>query len=490
MTEENENNEQPQNKGDYDKGKIRAAILKAIAESKARGELSDLDESTGQLSARQKTLAEKMTGDHETKVKFKPLLPDSSSAPVRSRVLEEKAAPTTNKKSDRLFERVFSGLKSFKRSVSSTATKPDQTLLTKKTEQADPGEKAGNEQVKAVDKAKTAIKKKAITDEPVVRRQEKVGIKKDQTDSGSFPLSIFNFSLNLVITLILLSGLLIILVGVGIYKNSFFSTQTRSSIVEIIPFPAGIVNKQLLTISEFRADVAALNRFYAVQVEAGFYDEFPSGGDVQDIIWEKFVTNALMNDLADEYNVVISDEMVRSELETVVAESGSYENLEKQIAFMYGWSINKFAQKVIRPFLLQEALAAVIFKDNSLRVKKTDYAQELGQLVKKDPDNFAAYAEKYSQDEVSRRVGGDLGYFVEGVIVPEIEKVLKVLSIGEVSSVLESGEGYEIVKLEDRILGNDGRLRFKARRILIRYPTFEELLNEKRQAANIYRFVN
>ncbi len=315
--------------------------------------------------------------------------------------------------------------------------------------------------------------------------KDKNNIKKEKQIGQGFLI----FLLNLLITLLLLSGLVITLVGVAIYQNSFFSNNTQSQIVNLIPYPAGIVNNHFLSIAEFRSDVAALNRFYAVQKEAGILGDIPQGTSIQDIVWERYIQNSLIKDIADKYNINLSEKEIKEEMNKIITEAGGQENLDKQVAFLYGWTVDRFAEKIVKPYLLREKIAAAVFKDKKLREEKKQEAQEILQKVRLRPDNFPEYAKEYSQDESSKNIGGDLGYFVEGAIVPKIENVLKKMKAGETSDLIETNEGYEIFKLEDKILGKDGRLRLRARRILIRYPTFEELLSKERRRAKIYRFI-
>jgi parvulin-like peptidyl-prolyl isomerase len=75
-------------------------------------------------------------------------------------------------------------------------------------------------------------------------------------------------------------------------------------------------------------------------------------------------------------------------------------------------------------------------------------AEELLSRIKKG-ESFAALATKYSDDSVSGKKGGDLGYFTTGTMVPEFEKAAFSLKPGEVSDVVKTSYGYHIVQVED-----------------------------------------
>jgi peptidyl-prolyl cis-trans isomerase C len=63
-------------------------------------------------------------------------------------------------------------------------------------------------------------------------------------------------------------------------------------------------------------------------------------------------------------------------------------------------------------------------------------------------EDFAEVAKKFSQDGTAQQ-GGDLGYFSQGQMVPEFEKVAFSLKPGKVSDIVETKYGYHLIKVED-----------------------------------------
>lgn len=80
------------------------------------------------------------------------------------------------------------------------------------------------------------------------------------------------------------------------------------------------------------------------------------------------------------------------------------------------------------------------------REKKLDLAKEVLAKVRKG-ENFVDLAMKYSTDQGSAPIGGDIGTFHKGMAEEAFEKAVLSLKVGEVSDVVETLYGYHIIML-------------------------------------------
>jgi peptidyl-prolyl cis-trans isomerase SurA len=62
---------------------------------------------------------------------------------------------------------------------------------------------------------------------------------------------------------------------------------------------------------------------------------------------------------------------------------------------------------------------------------------------------FEELASRYSDDTASASSGGDLGFFKKGEMVPMLEAVVFSMKAGEVSEVIQSSQGFHILKVTD-----------------------------------------
>lgn len=99
----------------------------------------------------------------------------------------------------------------------------------------------------------------------------------------------------------------------------------------------------------------------------------------------------------------------------------------------------------------QSSARHILLKTNPLR-NATQARQELETLRQemRDGKSFAALASEHSEDYGSGVMGGDLGWFGSGAMVPAFESQLKLLAPGQISQPFQTPFGWHIIKLEGR----------------------------------------
>ncbi len=76
-------------------------------------------------------------------------------------------------------------------------------------------------------------------------------------------------------------------------------------------------------------------------------------------------------------------------------------------------------------------------------------AEEVLKLAKAPNADFAALANKYSEDETNNTTGGDLDYFGRGRMVAEFENAAFAMKNGEISNLVKTSFGFHIIKVVD-----------------------------------------
>jgi peptidyl-prolyl cis-trans isomerase C len=106
--------------------------------------------------------------------------------------------------------------------------------------------------------------------------------------------------------------------------------------------------------------------------------------------------------------------------------------------------IEKYYENHINEFKVPEEVRV-----SQILVKTQEDAEDILAQLRRKKDDFHSLARQFSiSPEAS--IGGDMGYFQEGQLPPEFEKVIFSLKEGSYSSIIPSSYGFHVFLLEER----------------------------------------
>jgi foldase protein PrsA len=122
---------------------------------------------------------------------------------------------------------------------------------------------------------------------------------------------------------------------------------------------------------------------------------------------------------------------------------------------------------------------------------REEAAAILGRI--KAGEDFGNLAVALSTDEATRSIGGDLGFVTPGQMEEEFDRAAFALKPGEVSDVVETPDGFHLIKVEAREEGKPATLDGSRRKIIEaledeRAKPVDQVLEELRAASNIKVF--
>lgn len=106
--------------------------------------------------------------------------------------------------------------------------------------------------------------------------------------------------------------------------------------------------------------------------------------------------------------------------------------------------------------------------NNEQRAEALDRAKTIFEEVKKSKRPFPELVKLYSDDPLSKQVGGDAGWQSRITIVPQLYEAALNSKIGEIKGIIETQFGFHIIKLTDK------RNYSNANKRAVRLAVFEE----------------
>lgn len=261
---------------------------------------------------------------------------------------------------------------------------------------------------------------------------------------------------------------------------------------QVIPFPAAMVeDKKWISIAEFSENSGSVRRFYENQdfSQVGLRVDFNTpDGQKRLRIREKEVLEKMIEDkailiLAEKEGIEVTEKDLEDNVDKKLDEYGNRDNVKEELMRLYGWTIEDFKEKIVRPSLYRERLTKVYeekYQDTEAARKKIEEAEN---LIAKKEKTFSEAVSRFSEGSTAE-AGGELGWFKKDQIIPEIAEKIFSLKKGERSPVLESQLGFHIVEMEEKKTeGGDELVRI--RQIFSAKKTFAQWVGEQMKGMRI-----
>ncbi len=165
------------------------------------------------------------------------------------------------------------------------------------------------------------------------------------------------------------------------------------------------------------------------------------------------------------------------------SESGSVTTLESPNGFhviqLLSRKQNGITGLETKPVMQTRARHILLTPNDTLtREEVTHRLQTVLQKLRTGNEDFATLAKQYSVDGSAAK-GGDLGWLYPGDTVPEFERVMNTLQLGEVSDIVESRFGFHLIQVQERREQSvsEERQRMSARMTILEEKS-EEAYNE------------
>lgn len=287
-----------------------------------------------------------------------------------------------------------------------------------------------------------------------------------KTDSPKDMLKYFGFGLlGILVIFLLISAVVSVRAVKNLSQNSFVLGMSK-----VLNLSVAEINGEKISYNDYVEDLKTLNKFYSNPPEGL---TVPTSEEISDQVLSRLLANKLINKTAKEYGVKVTNEDITNFKDSLLTQFPSEAEANKELQDRYGWTLEKYIERVGKPILLEQKLQTafsektldstdefaveevrashILFMEDEKTTKEQakTKAKEVLQKIK-DGADFAEMAAQYGVDS-TKDEGGDLGWFSRGIMIPEFEEAIFAMEKGQLADdLVETSFGYHIVKLDDR----------------------------------------
>lgn len=276
--------------------------------------------------------------------------------------------------------------------------------------------------------------------------------------------------------------LFLVVMGVGVYAYGWNDSFTNG-FLRTVPYPVASVRSDLVSLREFRGDVATLRYYYDQQAESSGQFPRPSDDRLRMLALDRLVKTVFLQDRAQREGVTISEADVDAELAKNIEQAGSRENIERSLQELYNWSLDDFRSKILRPFLLREKMQEHLNQDATASSAAKARAESALARVRAGNESFDAVAEEVSDDPVI-----DLGFFGGGETTEAFEQAVQALEPGATSDIVQTQFGFHIIQLVEKIEDPEQGIQYHAKHMLIKVKDLDQWIAEELRGTKVVVF--
>lgn len=258
-------------------------------------------------------------------------------------------------------------------------------------------------------------------------------------------------------------------------------------IVSVVPYPAVVVNGQMVPMEDYLVERDALANYFAMSATAdGQPVTAPSEEELSTNILETLVNKTAIEQIAKQRGITLDEARVDSTYQEAVAPAGGEDVFADQLQQTFGWTTDQFRERVINSVVLALQVSEAIAADKDIQAEAKTKAD--GAAARLDAgEDFATVAGDTSEDS-SAAQGGDLGYLTLADLDPAWAEAVDALEVGQHTAVLETDESYVIFGLTDRIEGGDAT-KYKLSAIVVNKKTLKEVVDDYIAHAHVWKLV-
>lgn len=220
----------------------------------------------------------------------------------------------------------------------------------------------------------------------------------------------------------------------------------------IVPIPAVIVNGHWNSAYEFASTLNALDVSFSdpQALAAHGLSVKPGNRELETAVLDMMVQQDVTEQLAQKRSITVTQQAVDAEVNKLVQQTGSTEAVAQNIRRLFGWDVTTYAERVIRPYLIRQRLQETISRDDTVNAESMRKINDALARVTTGKEDFQTVASQVNED-VTKQTKGDLQIVSHGDLDPAVEEAAFSLPADGISGVLRTAEGFQIVKVLEKL---------------------------------------
>jgi hypothetical protein len=231
-----------------------------------------------------------------------------------------------------------------------------------------------------------------------------------------------------------------------------FDTSSTFSyrVTQVIPFPVGKACGQYVSYESYLFELRHYIHYYQTQQKVDFNSD---SGRQQLAAFRKVALQSVINDacvkkLASQNHVSVSAAELNAEISLLRSQNRLGSNnavFEDVLKEFWGWSLDDFKRELKGQMLSQKVVSTL---DTATHKRAQDVLTQVN-----NGGDFAALAQQNSEDTGTKASGGDYGIAISHTnrdLSPQVVDELFKLQAGQVSGIVETPQGLEVLKARER----------------------------------------
>lgn len=248
-------------------------------------------------------------------------------------------------------------------------------------------------------------------------------------------------------------------------------------------FPAFKYNIHSVSFYDFYKNFNNLKHFYKTENAINSKFEIPNNEYIKSEVRTKLIEDLVIKNLADKYNVYVSDRELYDKVKDLYAKLGGIDIASKSLERLYNFDTKDLEDNFIKISLLKEKLSSKIINDKSINKESISKINKiLNELLESNDKSSDKYffdlVKRNTEDQNMIESNGQAIWATINDFDKDLYDLLYSMDKNQISDIIKTQKGMYIIKLFDKAIENDTLTKVKVSYVFINNINLDEYLSK------------